>query len=133
MSFTEDLRRFELRTLARSNAVFVNTVSAVKASITDGSPITGAPGSPVDTSFLKNSWILDFPAPGVAEITTGCAYAPVIELNLRTAYVEGGTLPPVEEGGSRPHHKSTVGGHHSVALTVAGFPRLVEAVNAAVP
>jgi len=116
MSFTEDLRRFELRTLTRSNAVFVNTASAVKASITDGSPITGAPGQPVDTSFLKNSWILDFPAPGVAEITTGCAYAPVIEYNVRGARL-----------------RSAVGGFHSVALTVAGFPRLVEAVNAAVP
>ncbi len=116
MSFAGDLLRFRLKVERRANAVFVNVAASTKASITDGSPITGAPGQPVDTSFLKNSWQLTFPAPNVAEILTGCAYARTIEDNLR-----GATL------------RSKVGGFHSVKLTRAGFPRLVEAANAAVP
>ena len=133
MSFSGDLLRFRLKTEKRANAVFVNVAALTKASITDGSPVTASPGQPVDTGFLKNSWQLTFPSPNVAEIVTKCAYAPVIEHNLRSAFVPGGSMPPVEEGGSRPHIKSTVGGHHSVKYTVAGFGRLVEAANASVP
>ena len=124
MSFTGDLLRFNLKVNARARTVFTNVAAATKFSVTDGSAITGAPGQPVDTGNLKGSWQLTFPGPwradimatGVAPDGTPVGYASVIEHNLR-----GATL------------RSAVGGHHSVALTVAGFPRLVEAVNAAVP
>ena len=93
-----------------SRDTFVNVASAVKSSITDGSPLTGAPGQPVDTGNLKSSWVLAFETPDVAVITTNVEYAPIIEHNVRNA-----TL------------RSQVGGFHSVALTTANFDRLVAA------
>lgn len=110
MSFASDLDAFMAKTRAREQAVFVNTVAAVKGSIVDGSPITGAPGQPVDTGTLKASWQTEFESQRVATISTGIEYAPVIEDNIR-----GATL------------RSQVGGFHSVKMTVAGFERLVEA------
>jgi hypothetical protein len=128
--FVGGLQRFRLKAEARARAVFTNVASATKFSVTDGSPITGAPGQPVVTGNLKGSWQLTFPAPWVAEImATGIApdgtdvgYARVIEYNLRGANIPAG-----------PPKGSVVGGAHSVALTKAGFSRLVEAANAEVP
>lgn len=108
--FAGDLNRFVLNLRAKERAVFVNTASAVKGSIVDGSPLTGAPGQPVDTGTLKASWQLTFSGPSTAEVSTNTEYAPIIEYNVRGA-----------------HLRSTVGGFHSVAMTVAGFERLVEA------
>lgn len=110
MSFDRDLAAFVAKTEAKRRAVFVNTVSAVKDSVVNGSPITGAPGQPVDTGTLKNSWVAEFDTSESATISTNVEYAPVIEDNLR-----GATL------------RSQVGGFHSVKLTVAGFQRLVDA------
>lgn len=108
MSFDQDLGRFTLKLRARK-ALFVNVAGATKRSITDGSQVTAAPGQPVDTGALKASWILGFPSPTLAEITTNIVYAPVIEDNVRGARL-----------------RSKVGGFHSVKLTVAGFQRLVD-------
>lgn len=110
MSFESDLAAFFAKTRYKTQAVFVNTAAAVKDSIVNGSAITGAPGQPVDTSNLKNSWQLMFVGATAALIATNVEYAQVIEDNVR-----GATL------------RSKVGGFHSVKLTVAGFDRLVDA------
>lgn len=110
MSFADDLARFAEKIDARRQAVFVNTAAAVKDSIVNGSAITGAPGQPVDTGTLKNSWILAFDSPDTATVSTNIEYAPIIEDNVRGAVL-----------------RSTVGGFHSVRYTVAGFERLVAA------
>lgn len=110
MSFDSDLSAFAQKLESRRKAVFINTASAVKDSIVNGSPITGAPGQPVDTGTLKNSWILAFDSPDTATVSTNIEYAPVIEDNVRGAVL-----------------RSTVGGFHSVRLTVGGFTRLVDA------
>lgn len=111
MSFTSDLAAFTAKVEARQQAVFVNTAVAVKDSITVGSPVTGSPGQPVDTSNLLNSWQLSFPTQSTAEITTNVVYAPAIE------------------EGVGPHGaltlRSAVGGFHSVAATRSNFDLLV--------
>ena len=121
MSFSDDIARFNAKTRTKLQALFVNLASAVKGSVVDGSPVTGAPGQPVGQygpgyhqgrvgGTLKASWVLDFPTPTTAEISTNVVYAPVIEDNIRGARL-----------------RSSVGGFHSVKYTVAGFERLLEA------
>jgi hypothetical protein len=125
MSFNADLNRFVIKVKSRTNAVHFSLATKVHESITVGSATTGAPGQPVDTGFLRNSWGL---VRGATEssISTNVAYAPVIEHNLRSAYDAKGqqndrTNP---NGSSRRSVKSSVGGHHSVKLTVGGADRL---------
>jgi hypothetical protein len=108
VTFASDLAAFTAKLKARNQAVFVNTVSAVEASIKVGSAVTGSPGQPVQTSNLLNSWIPRFESATSATISTNVVYAPIIEDNIR-----GATL------------RSAVGGFHSVRYTVAGFERLV--------
>lgn len=114
MAFANDLAAFTAKVEARQRAVFVNTAVAVKDSITVGSAVTGAPGQPVDTGNLLNSWQLMFPTADVAEITTNTEYAPAIEEGM-------GKDGPMTL-------RSAVGGFHSVALTRAGFDLLVNDV-----
>lgn len=109
--FAGDLKRFTQKVEARSQAVFVNVCAATKASITEGSPVTGSPGQPVDTGNLKNSWQLRFESPSVAEISTNVEYAPFVEDNVRNVTFK--------------NH-----GPHSVRYTIAGFPLIVAAENA---
>jgi hypothetical protein len=140
MSFADDLKRFELKTSQKSQRAFVGIATAVKGSVVDGSPVTAAPGQPVDTGYLKASWILGFPSATLAEITTNVAYAPYIESRIRADFdpkgvtgrygVKGGQIGPALPGGSTKRRKSVVGGSHSVKLTVAGFERLVDRVVA---
>lgn len=100
---------------------FVGIVEEAQRSIVEGSELTGAPGQPVDTGFLKGSWQAVFESPNVAVIGTNAEYAESIEDGL--SYAHGGTPMTL---------RSDVGGFHSVALTVAGFDRIVEAVKARV-
>ena len=106
--FQKDLQRFQRNLEQRNQTRFVRVVDAVHRSIVHGSPVTGAPGQPVDTGALRASWRVAFPSPMAAEIQTELEYAPIIEDNVR-----GATL------------RSAVGGFHSVKYTVAGFDRLV--------
>lgn len=126
MSFDRDLNRFALKLDARTKAVFLSVAAKVHQSITVGSATTGAPGQPVDTGFLRNSWTL-VQGPVMAEIATNVAYAPVIEHNLRSAYDAKGVRNERKNpnGSYRAPIKSTVGGHHSVKMTVAGADRLL--------
>lgn len=115
MSFSNDLRRFAVKLATREKDVFLGTVSAVKESITEGSPITGSPGQPVDAGNLKGSWIESFPEDWFGEVATPVEYAPPIE------------------AGVGPHGeitlRSEVGGFGSVAATTTNFDRLVEHVT----
>ena len=124
MSFADDLARFATKTQGKSNALFTNVASGVKESIVNGSAVTGAPGQPVDTGTLKASWQLTFESKSAALVSTNVAYAPVIEDNLRSSFNPRGVQPEREPG--RKAIKSTVGGSHSVKLTVGGFDRIVE-------
>lgn len=129
MSFADDLKRWTEKVQTKSHAVFVNTASAALESIRSGSPLTGAPGQPVDTGTLRASWHLTFESPTRALISTNIAYAPVIEENARTAYDPNGVQPkraPSTDGGTR-RIKSTVGGHHSVRQTRVNLQRIVDA------
>lgn len=125
MSFDRDLNKFALKVDARTKAVYLSVAAKVHQSITVGSPTTGAPGQPVDTGFLRASWTL-VQGPTVSEIATNVAYAPVIEHNLRAAYDPAGRKNERKNpnGTSRRAVKSTVGGNHSVKMTVAGADRL---------
>lgn len=116
-SFIDDIGRFNAKVEQLVPAVFVNLASAVKSSIQFGSVITGSPGQPVadvDGGNLRNSWQLEFESPESALVSTNSAYA-----------------PPNEDGIARPgggpyRLLASVGGRHSVALTIAGVPRLLE-------
>jgi hypothetical protein len=111
MGFADDVKRFGAKVEKQSRDVFVGTVLAVHESIVQGSPITGAPGQPVDTGNLKSSWQSDIVG-DVGTVSTGVAYAPAIEEGV-------GPHGPLTQ-------RSPVGGFHSVKLTIAGFARLVE-------
>lgn len=114
MSFTDDINRFTAKVRVTSLESLVNVASAVKSSITDGSPVTGSPGQPVDTGTLKASWILEFDSPTSARISTNVAYASAIEDGI-------GSHGPMTL-------RSPTGGFHSVKNTVLGFSRLVASV-----
>ncbi|HAM54691.1 MAG TPA: hypothetical protein DCQ64_04500 [Candidatus Rokubacteria bacterium] len=107
------MARIKVGIKAASQEVLVAVVQKAHESITEGSPITGAPGQPVDIGTLKASWIAAFPEAMVGEITTNIVYA-----------------PPIEEGVGRYGPltlRSQVGGFHSVQMTVAGIQQLVDA------
>lgn len=114
MSFSKDLRRFNEELDRRNRDVLAGTVAAVHESITEGSPITGAPGQPVQSGELKSSWQPIFESEAVAVVATDKPYARSIEDGI--SYAHGGT--PMQQ-------RSPVGGFHSVKLTIAGFERLV--------
>lgn len=113
MSYAEDIRKFTMRTTSRVQDVVTAAAFTVQESITRGSALTGAPGQPVDTGFLVNSWILAFPAPLTAEITTNTVYAPNIE--------EG-----IGSNGQAITIRSGVGGIGSVKMTRAAWDRIVD-------
>lgn len=109
MSFADDLRRWTIKTEAMTKAVFVGTVEEATRSVVFGSEITGAPGQPVDSGNLRDSWQTIYDTPTSAQIVTNVEYAPYVEDNVR-----GVTF--------RNH------GAHSVKLTIAGMPKIVETV-----
>jgi hypothetical protein len=97
----------------RSTAFFAGVVDKTHESIQLGSVLTGSPGQPVRYGTLRNSWIKSFPSVTLAEIVTNVIYAPDIEDGMRN--------------GKPLTLRSQVGGFHSVALTRAGFDRIVAA------
>jgi hypothetical protein len=110
MSFSGDLTRFVSKTERRTQDVFTTFVVLAHESIQTGSPITGAPGQPVDTGNLRNSWGIEFETPTQALISSPVEYAPFVEDNVR-----GVTF--------------RVGGPHSQKLTIAGATPLLEEAN----
>ena len=132
MSFADDIKRFGAKVDKRAKALHDGVSDLAFSSIVEGSPVTGAPGQPVDTGFLKGSWQPIIEGPLTRLIVTNVAYAPVVEDNTRTAYDPRGVQrPPREEfakGGTNRKGPSTVGGNHSVKLTRAAWGRIVEFV-----
>jgi len=132
MTFTEDLQAFRDKVERRARHVFVEGTSRVRSSVTDGDPVTGAPGQPVDTGTLKGSWQEQFVEPWRSIVSTNVAYARaieegVIEPHERQAYTrsDGVEVSATTVRGSTITLRSEVGGFHSVKLTRAGWPRIV--------
>lgn len=113
MGFEADLERFTLKLDATYATLLPEVALAVQESIVVGSPITGAPGQPVDTGNLRASWNLTL-EPEWAEIITNVEYAPFVEDGVN----QHGPMTV----------RSLVGGWHSVALTRINFDRLVDHV-----
>lgn len=144
MTFAADLKRFSIKVESRSRAVVPAMAAAVLESIQVGSVVTGAPGQPVDTGFLRSSWQSEVAPDGRSAIVgTNVAYAPVIETGMREAYdsrgrtnrygVSGGLIGPrLPRGMGRRAIRSTVGGPGSVRLTVANANALLRQVVAEV-
>lgn len=109
--FRRQLARFNRIVDQKLLNVFLLCTQEIKRSVVEGSPLTGAPGQPVDTGNLRASWIDEFRGPLVWQLTTSVVYAPFIEAgaNDRGPF----TL------------QSQVGGFHSVKLTAAGWDRIV--------
>jgi hypothetical protein len=97
----------------RANVIGIWTMvqREIGRSIRTGSELTGAPGQPVDTGNLRNSWVESYPSATLWMISTNVEYAEWIE--------DGGndiaafTL------------RSEVGGFHSVKLTEAAYGDIV--------
>lgn len=107
------LEQFTVRLSGLADGLLPAIAATAHESIVSGSPLTGAPGQPVDEGELRASWQLAFPSAEVAEITTKSSYALPNETGIR------------HDG--RPYRLlSPVGGRWSVALTIAGMPRIVE-------
>lgn len=97
------------------DAVFIGAVVLAHDSIKEGSPLTGAPGQPVDAGNLRNSWLFEFDDPThpkSAVIGTAVEYAEPIEDGV-------GRFGPLTL-------RSAVGGFHSVHETVVNFDRILE-------
>jgi hypothetical protein len=107
MGFSAEMDAFIAKVRARGDGLFINTASHVHTSVVSGSPVTGAPGQPVDTGNLRTSWQLVFNGTS-AEVSTNVEYAQIIEDNERGAQL-----------------RSAVGGFHSVKMTRAGWDAIV--------
>lgn len=111
--FAAELEAFRLRCESRVRETFVGATDRVQASLVEGSPLTGAPGQPVDLGTLKNSFVPQFTSGETWETTTNLVYAPLIE--------DG-----VSGKGTPLTLRSKVGGFHSAKLTRAGWERIVD-------
>ena len=118
MSLGNDLTAFRTLVVRRQAAIVADSALTVHRSVQEGSPITGAPGQPVDTGALRASWQIQFESPYTALVSTNLDYAPAIEDGV-------GPFGPMTQ-------RSLVGGYHSVKLTIAGWQRVVDATVAKV-
>jgi hypothetical protein len=121
-TFDAQLRDFNAKLARRVHDVFVRSTEEVQESIVEGSPLTGAPGQPVDTSALKGSWHHKRHEKFLWATETPLKYAPVVEEGgLVMASGRSGAL-----SGSRYTLRSEVGGFHSVKLTAAAWQKIVD-------
>ena len=134
-TFEGAIARWLAKVESRKTMLFVNVYNGLRDSIMVGSPLTGAPGQPVDTATLKLSWLLGnrFTASEIDLVNlvgilgTRLSYAPVIEEDNPAFY------DPRGENRELPHvRKSTVGGPHSVKLTHANWDKIVDAALATI-
>lgn len=109
--FGNQLALFAAKLERNRQKVLGRATSIAYQSITKGSPITGAPGQPVETGALLRSWVIEFRGPNVSTITSDLPYAHIIE------------------NGIGPHGpltlRSTVGGFHSLKQTAAAWQRVL--------
>jgi hypothetical protein len=138
VSLTSDLAAFRKKVEQRQKAIFATCVADVQRSIVEGSPVTGSPGQPRDTSNLAGSWQPTFEAPFVALVSTNVRYARAIEEGIiephnRRAYTrkDGTKVRATTVRGSRITYQSG-GGPHSVKLTRVNWQRIVDATVAEV-
>lgn len=142
VGFADALRSFGIRTQAETQQILEASAVAVHESIVHGSAITGAPGQPVDTGELRDSWTVKRISSTAFEISTNSPYARAIEHNwrkVRKGHIKAFKLanPKVKRvtkkvrsiirrslGGLRFRS----GGPHGVRLTAQHFPRLVTAL-----
>jgi hypothetical protein len=118
MSFERQIDAFRLKLDARTKRVFTDSCEQVERSLVEGSEITGAPGQPVDTGFLRaEAFKSDFTSKTTWEVTTNAVYAPSIEDGI--SYAHGGVPLTL---------RSAVGGFHSAKLTRNGWQRIVDHV-----
>tara|TARA_B100000749_G_scaffold257729_1_gene227314 strand:+ start:128 stop:532 length:405 start_codon:yes stop_codon:yes gene_type:complete len=107
--FARRLKSFGKMSEERLHLVFLRSAREAFKSIKFGSAITGAPGQPVKTGKLINSWRMSGRArEGSITIETDVKYAPLLEDNFR-----GATL------------RSKVGGFHSVKITRMNYRLIV--------
>jgi hypothetical protein len=113
MSFREECRAAGREIDQEDAAIFDGVVDLAFESIVHGSPLTGAPGQPVRSGELRDSWETERPSATEARIATDHPAAPVIEDDL----------------GNR-HYRNH--GPHSVKLTLASIDRIIDAAGASV-
>lgn len=109
-AFEAQIQAFEAKVDDRLRRVFNGCAIELQRSVVEGSEITGAPGQPVDTGYLKSSWIGQFTDSWRWLLTTGASYAKHIEEAVGL------------------HLRSEVGGFHSISLTRGGWQKIVDAV-----
>ena len=107
--FTKDLADFMKKLDRRMDAVFLDAVGVALESIKIGHAISGAPGQPVQTGNLLNSWDQKVHSKTTATLFSTADYAEHIEEGI------GMTV------------RSAVGGFHSVKMTVAAWSRIMNA------
>ena len=102
----------------RLNDIHANVAFRLRDSVKFGTePLTAAPGQPVDTGNLRDSWILSHPE------------------KLLSTLLATGKTPDGEEVGYARYIEEGVGmtfgahggGPHSVKMTVSAFKKLVKA------
>jgi hypothetical protein len=102
MGFAADVGEWEKLVLQRVTDVVTECAIESKRSLVEGSEITGAPGQPVDTGFLKSSFVEERTDSLHWKLSTNAKYA---------AYIESGV------GNGPMTLRSKVGGFHSLAMT----------------
>ena len=117
--FSEALKGFSFLSEARITEAFTESTDEVRRSVLTGSELTGAPGQPVDTGNLLNSWHAERVSETRWQLSTNTAYA---------EYIEDGGNSRGQFNPARGDPRSEVGGYHSVKLTRTGWDRIVEAV-----
>jgi hypothetical protein len=124
MSFEGDLLKFAATVEGRIKDTVTEAGLEVHRSLVEGSEVTGAPGQPVDIGTLKGSWIAERTSDLEWQDTTNLEYAPAIEAGVQQPYTtaKGTAVTP-----GPMTLRSEVGGFHSVALTRAGWPQIVDA------
>jgi len=128
-AFEAQIHAFEAKVDDRLRRVVNECAIEIQRSVVEGSEITGAPGQPVDTGFLRSTWIPRFLEAWRWLTSTNAAYARAQEEDLRSAYDPQGVDRPKgleRQGGTNRKGPSTVGGHHSVKMTRAGWQRIVD-------
>lgn len=109
MTYNNGIAVHQAKVKTRYRNVFIGMTLDVERSIKEGSPVTGAPGQPRDTSNLFHSWIPRFLSQYVWQLATNVSYAQFVEDNVN--------------GVTFQNH-----GPHSVKLTIAGADKLLDAV-----
>jgi hypothetical protein len=118
MTFKDQTQAFSVKTFRMAKDVFVGCTEVVHESITTGHVVTAAPGQPVQSGALLNSWTPQFIDANTWQDTTHLSYAPSIEDLV--SYAHGGTPITI---------RSAVGGGHSVKMTRVAWSRIVEYVT----